>query len=131
MRKSIYLIILLLSLFSEKAVSQEIEQNVEERLQTFFKKYTASTVDIGTCRLDSFRIDFQKKKIRIYASEQLSYQPHRPESVDNLYQDIRQLLPGPVNYFMSLYLPQEKPSRNSYPMYTEKARKTKNVFSLT
>ena len=99
MRKSIYLIILLLSLFSEKAVSQEIEQNVEERLQTFFKKYTASTVDIGTCRLDSFRIDFQKKKIRIYASEQLSYQPHRPESVDNLYQDIRQLLPGPVNYF--------------------------------
>lgn len=99
MRKSIYLIIILLSFFSGKAVSQEIEQNVEERLQTFFKKYTASTVDIGTCRLDSFRIDFQKKKIRIYVSEQLSYQPHRPESVDNLYQNIRQLLPGPVNYF--------------------------------
>ena len=98
MRKSIYLIIFLLSTFSEKTASQEIEQNIEERLQSFFQEYT-TTVDIGRCRPDSFRIDFAKKKICIYASEQLSYQPHRPESVDNLYQSIRQLLPGPVNYF--------------------------------
>lgn len=99
MKKCIYLIVILFSFFSEKAISQEIEQNVEERLQTFFKKHTVSTVNTGTCRLDSFRIDFQKKKIYIYASEQLSYQPHRPESVDNLYHNIRLLLPGPVNYF--------------------------------
>ena len=43
--------------------AQELEQNVEERLQTFFKEYTTHTTNIGTYKLDSFRIDFRKKKL--------------------------------------------------------------------
>lgn len=41
--------------------AQEIEQNVEERLQAFFKEYTTNTINIGTYKLDSFRIDFRKR----------------------------------------------------------------------
>lgn len=79
--------------------AQELEQNVEERLQTFFKKYTTHTTNIGTCKLDSFRIDFRKKKLLVYANERFAYQPLRPETVDAIYRHLGQILPGPVNNF--------------------------------
>ena len=56
--------------------AQELEQNVEERLQTFFREYTTHTANIGTCKLDSFRIDFRKKKLLVYTNECFAYQPH-------------------------------------------------------
>ena len=65
--------------------AQELEQNVEERLQTFFKEYTTHTTNIGTCKLDSFRIDFRKKKLLVYTNERFAYQPLRPETVDAIY----------------------------------------------
>jgi phosphoribosylaminoimidazole-succinocarboxamide synthase len=33
--------------------AQELEQNVEERLQTFFREYTTHTANIGTCNPDN------------------------------------------------------------------------------
>lgn len=59
--KKIILINILLLLYGTFLPAQEIKQNVEERLQAFFKEYTTNTVNIGTCKLDSFRIDFRKK----------------------------------------------------------------------
>ena len=56
--------------------AQELEQNVEEHLQTFFRKYTTHTANIGTCKLDSFRIDFRKKKLLVYANERFAYLKH-------------------------------------------------------
>ena len=79
--------------------AQELEQNVEERLQTFFREYTTHTANIGTCKLDSFRIDFRKKKLLVYTNERFAYQPLRPETVDAIYRHLGQILPGPVNYF--------------------------------
>ena len=79
--------------------AQELEQNVEERLQTFFREYTTHTANIGTCKLDSFHIDFRKKKLLVYANERFAYQPLRPETVDAIYRHLGQILPGPVNYF--------------------------------
>lgn len=81
------------------ASAQDIERNVGDRLQSFFKEYTTGNVNIGTCKLDSFRIDFRKKKIAVYTNERFAYQPLRPETVDAVYQRLKQILPGPVNYF--------------------------------
>ena len=66
MRK-LYLSILLLSAGVTSLFSQEIEQAVRERLQTFFQAYAPADVNIGTCRLDSVRVDFRRKTISIYA----------------------------------------------------------------
>lgn len=99
MKKSLYLLLLLLSFLPGKTDAQEIEQTVQERLQSFFQQYTSPSVDIGTCRLDSVRIDFQRRKISIYADEKLAYQPLRTETNDQLYQNIRRILPGPVTYY--------------------------------
>ena len=98
MRK-LYLSILLLSAGVTSLFSQEIEQAVRERLQTFFQAYAPADVNIGTCRLDSVRVDFRRKTISIYADDKFSYQPFRPETVEKTYRDIKKILPGPVTYF--------------------------------
>lgn len=79
--------------------SQDVEQAVRERLQAFFQTYIPVNVNIGTCRLDSVLIDFHRKTIRIYADNTFSYQPFRPETVNRIYRDIKEILPGPVTYF--------------------------------
>lgn len=42
---------------------------------------------------------FPPKTIRIYADNTFSYQPFRPETVNRIYRDIKEILPGPVTYF--------------------------------
>lgn len=93
------LLIGLLFLQGVTATAQEIEKSVEERLQTFFQTYSPADCKIGKCKLDSIRIDFQRKQLYIYANERLAYQPWRNEQIARLQQELRQLLPGPVTYF--------------------------------
>lgn len=105
--------------------AQEIEQNVAERLQTFFKEYTTHTADIGTCKLDSFRIDFRKKEMFIYANERFAYQPLRPETVDAIYRHLGQILPGPVNYFKLTLFADGKSIEELIPNLYRKGKKDK------
>ncbi|MFR0826695.1 MAG: xanthan lyase [Bacteroides intestinalis] len=97
--KKIILTSILLLLYGTLLPAQEIEQNVEERLQAFFKEYTTNTINIGTYKLDSFRIDFRKKRLLIYTNERFAYQPLRPVTVDAIYRHLGQILPGPISYF--------------------------------
>ena len=111
--------------------AQELEQNVEERLQTFFREYTTHTANIGTCKLDSFRIDFRKKKLLVYTNERFAYQPLRPETVDAIYRHLGQILPGPVNYFDLTVFADGRASKSLSPTSTGKGRKTRHVCSAT
>ena len=97
--KKLYLSILFLLAGVGSVFSQDVEQAVRERLQAFFQTYIPVNVNIGTCRLDSVLIDFHRKTIRIYADNTFSYQPFRPETVNRIYRDIKEILPGPVTYF--------------------------------
>lgn len=97
--KKLYLSILFLLAGVGSVFSQDVEQAVRERLQAFFQTYIPVNVNIGTCRLDSVRIDFHRKTIRIYTDNTFSYQPFRPETVNRIYRDIKEILPGPVTYF--------------------------------
>ncbi|MDE6347348.1 MAG: xanthan lyase, partial [Bacteroides sp.] len=105
--------------------AQDIEQNVEERLQRFFKEYTTRAVDIGTCKLDSFRIDFRKKRLLVYANERFAYQPLRPENVEAIYRHLKQILPGPVNYFSLTLLANGKSIEELIPNLYRKGKKDK------
>ena len=105
--------------------AQELEQNVEERLQTFFREYTTHTANIGTCKLDSFRIDFRKKKLLVYTNERFAYQPLRPETVDAIYRHLGQILPGPVNYFDLTVFADGKSIEELIPNLYRKGKKDK------
>ena len=103
---------------------------MEERLQTFFREYTTHTANIGTCKLDSFRIDFRKKKLLVYTNERFAYQPLRPETVDAIYRHLGQILPGPVNYFDLTVFADGKSIEELIPNLYRKGKKDKaRLFS--
>lgn len=99
MKKILILLICLCTFIPGKLTAQELEDNVRNRLETFFQQYTTSTIDLKNCKLDSFRIDFKQKKLTIYADDKFSYQPFRPETTMAIYRYLKQVLPGPVRYF--------------------------------
>ena len=93
-------ILLLTALVSTLALhAQALDNNVEERLARFFAEYKHPQANIGPCKLDSFRIDHQRKKLDIYPSVRFGYQPFTPESVEQIYGYLKGHLPGPVNYY--------------------------------
>ena len=57
-------IVLLLTiiLYGSSLFAQDIEANVQDRLQSFFREYTTTTVNIGTCKLKSFPISLFGRK---------------------------------------------------------------------
>lgn len=109
-----------------KLAAQDTEANVQDRLQSFFREYTTTTVNIGTCKLDSFRINHQKKKLTIYADDKFSYQPFRHETVDAIYRYLKQVLPGPVNYYDITVITDGQPIEDLIPNLYRKGKKDKS-----
>ena len=97
MKRHLITSLLLLSTLAPKA--QGLDGNVQERIQQFFASYTHPSVKIGTCKLDSIRLDHERRKLDIYPSKTFGYQPFTPESVNDIYGQLKRLLPGPVNYY--------------------------------
>ena len=97
MKRHLITSLLLLSTLAPKA--QGLDGNVQERLQQFFASYTHPSLKIGTCKLDSIRLDHERRKLDIYPSKTFGYQPFTPESVNDIYGQLKRLLPGPVNYY--------------------------------
>ena len=78
---------------------QGLDKNVEERLHQYFNEYKHPSTHFGTCKLDSFALDHQRRKLDIYPSVSFGYQPFTPESVEQIYGALKNFLPGPVNYY--------------------------------
>ncbi|WP_321332464.1 xanthan lyase [uncultured Bacteroides sp.] len=125
MKKRILFFILIL--FSAvHAFAQEIEQNVGERLRDYFQQYTCSSTNVGTCRLDSFRIDYNHKKLQIYANDHFAYQPFLPETTENIYRQLKQILPGPVCFFDITVVTDGKSIDELIPNIYRKSKKDKS-----
>ena len=92
--KKIIVFLLCLTMGTSLLFAQDIERNIKERLTDYFAKYTA-TAKISTPKLNSFDIDYDRRTIQIYASESFAYQPFLPETVETIYNQMKELLPGP------------------------------------
>ena len=97
MKKYLLSLGILASTFGLQA--QGLDGNVEERLTRFFTEYQPAQARIGTCKLDSFALDHQRRKLDIYPSVSFGYQPFAPENVEQIYGHLKKHLPGPVNYY--------------------------------
>lgn len=109
--------------------AQDIERNVKERLTDYFAKYTA-TAKISTPKLNSIDIDYDRKTITIYASEGFAYQPFRPETVEMIYNQVKELLPGPVHYYRTTIYADGKPIEELIPNIYRNKKKDKERMSL-
>ena len=109
--------------------AQDIERNVKERLTDYFGRYTA-TAKISTPKLKSVDIDYERKTIAIHASESFAYQPFRPETVEAVYNQVKELLPGPVHYYRLTIFAGGKPIEELIPNIYRNKKKDKERMSL-
>ncbi|MCI1647025.1 MAG: xanthan lyase [Bacteroides sp.] len=121
-----FILICLHTLIPAKVAAQDIKATVQERLQTYFQQYTTTTVNIGNCKLDSFQIDFQHKRLLIYANEKFAYQPFRPETILAIYRHLKQILPGPVCYFDLNLIADGRSIDDLIPNFYRKGKKDKS-----
>ena len=109
--------------------AQDIERNVKERLTDYFGRYTV-TAKISTPKLKSVDIDYERKTIAIHASESFAYQPFRPETVEAVYNQVKELLPGPVHYYRLTIFADGKPIEEHIPNIYRNKKKDKERMSL-
>ena len=76
-----------------------MEATIDARLQAFFSNYTTVNATIGNCKLERTEIDHQKKRLTIYVNKNFGYQPFTEENVAAIYRSVKQILPGPTNYY--------------------------------
>ena len=127
--KKIIVFLLCLTIGANYLFAQDIERNVKERLTDYFNQYTA-TAKISTPKLNSFDINYDRKTIAIYASESFAYQPFRPETVENIYNQVKELLPGPVHYYQLTIYADGKPIEDLVPNFYRNKKKDKERLSL-
>lgn len=81
------------------APAQSQRKTIEKRLKEYFRTYKSTEVEIGTCKLERFQLNPQKKTLTIHVNDRFGYQPFRPETIELIYAEIRRILPGPANYY--------------------------------
>lgn len=124
-----YILFFLLSISTNLLLAQDIERNVKERLTDYFSNYQA-TAKISTPKLKSIDIDYDRKTMDIYASESFAYQPFRPETVEAIYSQVKELLPGPVHYYKITIYADGKPIDELIPNLYRRKKKDKERMSL-
>lgn len=97
--KKINILLLIIVLIVGNLTAQELDKNVEARLKDFFSSYVSPSAKTGKSKLVSYRIDHESKRLEVVASESFAYQPFLPQTVGEIYRQLRQVLPGPVNYY--------------------------------
>lgn len=124
--KKLYILSILLFVATGNLFSQDLDKNVEQRLKEFFGNYTCTSANIGKAKLDSFYVDYDHKKLSVYASEAFAYQPFLPEIVDNIYKQLENMLPGPVCFFETIVYAHQKPIEDLIPNIYRKKKKDKS-----
>ena len=127
--KKIIVFLLCLTMGTSLLFAQDIERTIKERLTDYFAKYTA-TAKISTPKLNSFDIDYDRRTIQIYASESFAYQPFLPETVETIYNQMKELLPGPVNYYQITIYADGKPIEELIPNLYRSKKKDKERMAL-
>jgi hypothetical protein len=127
---TVLLTLLYLSLFNNTILAQDLERNVEDRLKSYFRQYKPLRANIGTCKLDSFRVDHNRKKLFVYAGDNFASQPFLPEITETIYQELKQLLPGPVCFYDIQVITNRKEISELIPNIYRKSKKDKSrVFA--
>lgn len=111
--------------------AQGLDANVEQRLKDFFTRYETSYARIGPCKLDRYEINHDKKELDVYASPSFGYQPFTPENTEAIYRQLKQSLPGPVNYYRITLYADGKPIEELIPNNLRKKQDKSRLWLRT
>ena len=128
MRRIVFITLTVLFCPLLPVLAQSLDNTVKQRLTDFFKNYQTSHADIGTCKLDHFVLDHEKRTLRVYASPSFGYQPFTEETTSAIYRLITQSLPGPVNYYQIAIYADGMPIDNLIPNAFRKKKDTDRQY---
>lgn len=92
------LTLLLAFIFVGITAAQSLDRTVRNRLSDYFSQYHCE-IDLGKVKVVKTAIDHNSRELKIYLNENFSYQLIRQNTVDKVYNEIKEILPGPVNYY--------------------------------
>lgn len=128
MRRIVFIMLTVLFCPLLPVLAQSLDNTVKQRLTDFFKNYQTSYADIGTCKLDHFVLDHEKRTLQVYASPSFGYQPFTEETTSAIYRLITQSLPGPVNYYKITIYADGMPIDNLIPNAFRKKKDTDRQY---
>lgn len=128
MRRIVFIMLTVLFCPLLPVLAQSLDNTVKQRLTDFFKNYQTSHADIGTCKLDHFVLDHEKRTLQVYASPSFGYQPFTEETTSAIYRLITQSLPGPVNYYQIAIYTDGMPIDNLIPNAFRKKKDTDRQY---
>ena len=128
MRRIVFIMLTVLFCPLLPVLAQSLDNTVKQRLTDFFKNYQTSHADIGTCKLDHFVLDHEKRTLQVYASPSFGYQPFTEETTSAIYRLITQSLPGPVNYYQIAIYADGMPINNLIPNAFRKKKDTDRQY---
>lgn len=111
-------------------LAQELEQSVKEQLRDYFSTYASTLANTGSTKLKSIELDSDHKKLSIYASESFAYQPFLLETVDYIYQQIKALLPAPIQKYRLTVYAGNTPIEELVPNIYRDKKRDKSRLSL-
>lgn len=94
---------------SSSMQAQSIDREVENRLNRYLQEYQLPHTPIGKCKLDSFHIDHNRRQLTVYPNPTFGYQLFTTEKVRSIYNELKEILPGPINYYRTKVIADNKP----------------------
>ena len=128
MQKRLLYIFLLLSISLSTLSAQSQHKIVEKRLKTYFRTYESSEVEVGNCKLVRFQLNPKERTLIVHANDNFGYQPFRPKTTEKIYNDLRKVLPGPVNYYDITILVGDKSIDDLIPNTYRKRKDTTRLW---
>lgn len=125
MRK-INILLLIICLAAGSLRAQELDKNVEARLKEFFSSYVSPSARTGKSKLAGYKLDHERKRLDVAASESFAYQPFLPQTVESIYEQLSRVLPGPVNYYTLSITVNNKPIEELIPNIYRKRKKDRS-----
>ncbi len=111
--------------------AQSLENTVKQRLENYFTHYRTSSADIGHCRLERFELDPEQRRLAVYANPAFGYQPFTEANTQAIYRELKQSLPGPVNYYDLTVYADGKPIEDLIPNAFRKKKDNTRRYSGT
>lgn len=93
--------------------AQNVDRTVVRAIEDFFANYKSETVNVKNCRLErkrnNIRVNNKSRTLTIYANDNFAKQIFTAELVDEIYSEIRKLLPKSLRKYKIEVIADRKP----------------------
>ncbi len=121
-----------ISLSAQRAQKAKTPETPQEKLQAdidyYLGGYQDPDVKLEKLAVDSIKIDDNSRKLDVYVSLRLAYIPLRPDNVQRLYNDFKNIIPSEYKNYKLTILSGERAIEQLIPNYYNPDKDAKRLF---